>query len=246
MLDGASLSVQRGDRLGLIGRNGSGKSSLLKLIAGSLTADEGLIQREDSVRCISVEQEPQWIDRETIFLSLLARAQLSEMPEEPEAWQRLADIRAWLDRFGLDADRPTEGLSGGERKRAALALAFALKPDLLLLDEPTNHLDLAAIRTLEEAIERVSTSIVITHDRHFLDRVVNRIVELERGVLRNYPGRFSDYQRLRADQWAAEDQAKRRFDRFWAEEEAWIRQGVEARRKRNQGRVRRLEALREA
>ncbi|NCZ29970.1 MAG: sigma-70 family RNA polymerase sigma factor, partial [Betaproteobacteria bacterium] len=113
-------------------------------------------------------------------------------------------------------------------------------------DEPTNHLDLAAIRTLEEAIERVSTSIVITHDRHFLDRVVNRIVELERGVLRNYPGRFSDYQRLRADQWAAEDQAKRRFDRFWAEEEAWIRQGVEARRKRNQGRVRRLEALREA
>ncbi|NCW32689.1 MAG: ABC transporter ATP-binding protein, partial [Betaproteobacteria bacterium] len=246
LLDGASLSVQRGDRLGLIGRNGSGKSSLLKLIAGSLTADEGLIQREDSVRCISVEQEPQWIDRETIFLSLLARAQLSEMPEEPEAWQRLADIRAWLDRFGLDADRPTEGLSGGERKRAALALAFALKPDLLLLDEPTNHLDLAAIRTLEEAIERVSTSIVITHDRHFLDRVVNRIVELERGVLRNYPGRFSDYQRLRADQWAAEDQAKRRFDRFWAEEEAWIRQGVEARRKRNQGRVRRLEALREA
>ncbi|NCX44193.1 MAG: ABC transporter ATP-binding protein, partial [Betaproteobacteria bacterium] len=246
LLDGASLSVQRGDRLGLIGRNGSGKSSLLKLIAGSLTADEGLIQREDSVRCISVEQEPQWIDRETIFLSLLARAQLSEMPEEPEAWQRLADIRAWLDRFGLDADRPTEGLSGGERKRAALALAFALKPDLLLLDEPTNHLDLAAIRTLEEAIERVSTSIVITHDRHFLDRAVNRIVELERGVLRNYPGRFSDYQRLRADQWAAEDQAKRRFDRFWAEEEAWIRQGVEARRKRNQGRVRRLEALREA
>ncbi|NBU01929.1 MAG: ATP-binding cassette domain-containing protein [Betaproteobacteria bacterium] len=212
LLDGASLSVQRGDRLGLIGRNGSGKSSLLKLIAGSLTADEGLIQREDSVRCISVEQEPQWIDRETIFLSLLARAQLSEMPEEPEAWQRLADIRAWLDRFGLDADRPTEGLSGGERKRAALALAFALKPDLLLLDEPTNHLDLAAIRTLEEAIERVSTSIVITHDRHFLDRVVNRIVELERGV----------------------------------QEEAWIRQGVEARRKRNQGRVRRLEALREA
>lgn len=246
LLDGASLSVQRGDKLGLIGRNGSGKSSLLKLIAGSIHADDGLIQREDGLYCVAVEQEPHLIERESLYLSLLARADLSASPEEPAAWQALADIRAWLDRFGLDPDRPLQGLSGGERKRAALALAFALKPDLLLLDEPTNHLDLAAIRLLEESMERVSTSIVITHDRHFLDRVVNRIVELERGILRNYPGRFADYQRLRADQWAAEDQAQRRFDRFWAEEETWIRQGVEARRKRNQGRVRRLEALREA
>jgi len=246
LLDGASLSVQCGDKLGLIGRNGSGKSSLLKLIAGSIHADDGLIQREDGLYCVAVEQEPDLIERESLYLSLLARADLSASPEEPAAWQALADIRAWLDRFGLDPDRPLQGLSGGERKRAALALAFALKPDLLLLDEPTNHLDLAAIRLLEESMERVSTSIVITHDRHFLDRVVNRIVELERGILRNYPGRFADYQRLRADQWAAEDQAQRRFDRFWAEEETWIRQGVEARRKRNQGRVRRLEALREA
>jgi len=246
LLDGASLSVQRGDKLGLIGRNGSGKSALLKLIAGSIHADDGLIQREDGLYCVAVEQEPDLIERESLYLSLLARADLSASPEEPAAWQALADIRAWLDRFGLDPDRPLQGLSGGERKRAALALAFALKPDLLLLDEPTNHLDLAAIRLLEESMERVSTSIVITHDRHFLDRVVNRIVELERGILRNYPGRFADYQRLRADQWAAEDQAQRRFDRFWAEEETWIRKGVEARRKRNQGRVRRLEALREA
>jgi len=246
LLDGASLSVQRGDKLGLIGRNGSGKSSLLKLIAGSIHADDGLIQREDGLYCVAVQQEPHLTERESLYLSLLARADLSASPEEPAAWQTLADIRAWLDRFGLDPDRPLQGLSGGERKRAALALAFALKPDLLLLDEPTNHLDLAAIRLLEESMERVSTSIVITHDRHFLDRVVNRIVELERGILRNYPGRFADYQRLRADQWAAEDQAQRRFDRFWAEEETWIRQGVEARRKRNQGRVRRLEALREA
>jgi ATP-binding cassette subfamily F protein uup len=246
LLDGASLSVQRGDKLGLIGRNGSGKSSLLKLIAGSIHADDGLIQREDGLYCVAVEQEPHLTERESLYLSLLARADLSASPEEPAAWQTLADIRAWLDRFGLDPDRPLQGLSGGERKRAALALAFALKPDLLLLDEPTNHLDLTAIRLLEESMERVSTSIVITHDRHFLDRVVNRIVELERGILRNYPGRFADYQRLRADQWAAEDQAQRRFDRFWAEEETWIRQGVEARRKRNQGRVRRLEALREA
>jgi ATP-binding cassette subfamily F protein uup len=246
LLDGASLSIQRGDRVGLIGRNGSGKSSLLKLIAGLLQADDGLIQREDGVSCVVVEQEPGLPEEDSLYLSLLKRAALNPSPEEPEAWQQLADIRAWLDRFGLDPDRPLLGLSGGERKRAALALAFALKPDLLLLDEPTNHLDLAAIRMLEEAMERVSTSMVITHDRHFLDRVVNRIVELERGVLRSYPGRFADYQRLRADQWAAEDQAQRRFDRFWAEEEAWIRQGVEARRKRNQGRVKRLEALREA
>jgi len=245
LLDGASVSILRGEHLGLIGRNGSGKSSLLQIISGSLQADDGLIQCEDRVRCVRVEQEPQLPDHDPLFVSLLARAGLNASPEDPEGWQRLADIRAWLDRFGLDADRRLQGMSGGERKRAALALAFALKPDLLLLDEPTNHLDLVAIQLLEASIERVSTSVVITHDRHFLDRVVNRIVELERGVLRSYPGRFTDYQRLRADQWAAEDQAQRRFDRFWAEEEAWIRQGVEARRKRNQGRVRRLEALRE-
>ena len=245
LLDGASVSIQRGERLGLIGRNGSGKSSLLKLIAGSLQVDDGLIQREDGVHCVRVEQEPQIPELDNLYLSLVARAGLHENPEDPESWQTLADIRAWLDRFGLDAERPLQGMSGGERKRAALALAFALKPDLLLLDEPTNHLDLAAIQLLETSMERVSTSLVITHDRHFLDRVVNRIVELERGTLRSYPGRFADYQRLRAEQWAAEDQAQRRYDKFWAEEEAWIRQGVEARRKRNQGRVRRLEALRE-
>lgn len=248
VLDGASLALGRGDRVGLIGRNGTGKSSLLRIIARQIIADDGLLQAEDGVRIVLVEQEPVLPDAETLLESLLHRAGWPKVPEEAAAWQQHAQLRAWLDRFGLRGDRELSGtasLSGGERKRAALALALAQQPDLLLLDEPTNHLDLPGIAQLEEALERVPASVVVTHDRHFLDHTVRRIVELDRGLLRSYPGRFSDYQRLRADQWAAEDKAQRRFERFWADEEAWIRQGVQARRTRNQGRVRRLEALRE-
>ncbi|HEX4882900.1 MAG TPA: ATP-binding cassette domain-containing protein, partial [Casimicrobiaceae bacterium] len=138
----------------------------------------------------------------------------------------------------------TATCSGGERKRAALALAFALEPDLLLLDEPTNHLDIGAIADVEELVRKLPACIVITHDRMFLDRVATRIVELDRGLLRSYPGNFAAYQARRGDELAAEAVANRKFDKFWAQEEAWIRKGVEARRTRNEGRVRRLEALR--
>ncbi len=134
--------------------------------------------------------------------------------------------------------------SGGERKRAALALALTLEPELLLLDEPTNHLDIDGIATLEDLLVKVPASIVITHDRAFLDRITTRIVELDRGVLRSYPGNFAAYEARKTEELAAEDVMNRRFDKFWAQEEVWIRKGVEARRTRNEGRVKRLERLR--
>jgi ATP-binding cassette subfamily F protein uup len=150
-----------------------------------------------------------------------------------------------MQRLEVDAERAPESLSGGERKRAALSLAFALEPDLLLLDEPTNHLDFAGVTALEEALLKSGACVVITHDRQFLDRIATRIVELDRGTLRSYPGNWSSYEQRKADEVAAEDFANRRFDKFWAQEEVWIRKGVEARRTRNEGRVKRLERLRE-
>src|SRR5664279_3082165 len=150
-----------------------------------------------------------------------------------------------MHRFGLDEAADPLAASGGEKKRAALALAFALTPDLLLLDEPTNHLDLDGITLVEDLLRKQPTSIVITHDRAFLDRVTTRIVELDRGLLRSYPGNFAAYETRKADELAAESVANRKFDTFWKQEEAWIRKGVEARRTRDMGRVRRLEALRE-
>lgn len=247
LLDGASLALSRNECVGLVGRNGSGKSSLLKIVAGFLASDDGLVQREEGLRIVLVEQEPALPEADTLVASLLQRAGWSTEPDDPQGWQQHARLHAWIDRFGLRSDRAfgsIASLSGGEAKRAALALAFALEPDLLLLDEPTNHLDMAGIRCLEEAMDQVSSSVVISHDRFFLDRVVSRIVELDRGQLRSYPGRYSDYLGLRADQWAAEEKSQRQFERFWADEEVWIRQGVQARRTRNQGRVRRLEELR--
>lgn len=176
------------------------------------------------------------------------RGKLNEESDEQIKWRQIARLDEYLHRFQLDADRPLHGASGGEKKRAALALAFALNKDLLLLDEPTNHLDIDAILILEELIKneyRGSKSLmVITHDRAFLDSVSTRIIELDRGILRSYPGNFDDYENRKEQELAAEDIARRKFDKFWAQEEVWIRKGIEARRTRNEGRVRRL-SLRE-
>ncbi len=246
LLDRANLTVQDGERIGLIGRNGTGKSSLLHLISGHGALDEGEIRRQDGLHVVMVEQEPLLPDAVSLHASLTARGRLEDFHDERERWRADARLFEYLHRFGLDEASSPQTASGGERKRAALALALALQPDLLLLDEPTNHLDIAGITQLEDLLIKgqIKSAIIITHDRAFLDRVATRIVELDRGLLRSYPGNFAAYEARKTDQLAEENKASRRFDKFWAQEEVWIRQGVKARRTRNEGRVRRLEALR--
>ena len=248
LLDRAGLSIEPGERLGLIGRNGTGKSSLLSVITGEVALDDGELRMQDGLRVARVEQEPILPPAATLRESLVERARLDDMHDDRERWRIEARLVEFLHRFGLEADDPLDNASGGERKRAALALAFALDPELLLLDEPTNHLDIDGIALLETAIARSTqggpAAIIVTHDRWFLDRVVTRIIELDRGMLRSYPGNFSTYETTKADQLASEALANRRFDKFWAQEEIWIRKGVQARRTRDEGRVRRLEALR--
>ncbi len=246
LLDGASFTLLAGERVGLIGRNGTGKSSLLNVIAGRLELDDGRMVRRDGVRIVSVEQEPAFEAAESLLEALMQRAGMADdaHADERRYWNVQARIIQYLERLSLDPDADPQRLSGGQTKRAALALAFALEPDLLLLDEPTNHLDIGAIEQLEQLILDGPALIVITHDRRFLDNVVTRIVELDRGLLRSFPGSFSAYERGRSEQLAAEAVARRKFDKFWAQEEVWIRKGIEARRTRNEGRVRRLETLR--
>jgi ABC transport system ATP-binding/permease protein len=254
LLDGAQLTILEGERLGLIGRNGTGKSTLLAVLAGFTPLDEGELMRRNGLRLALVEQEPQLPAADNLRDSLLLRARPSVAVtaslsgaapiDEREHWRMESRLEEFLHRFGLAGISSAETCSGGERKRAALALSLALQPDLLLLDEPTNHLDIAAIERLEELLLKVPAAVVITHDRAFLDRITSRIIELDRGVLRSYPGTFSAYEQRKDEEIAAEDAARRRFEKFWAQEEAWIRQGVEARRTRNEGRVRRLERLR--
>ena len=238
-----------GERIGVIGRNGTGKSSLLRVIAGADKLDDGSKTVMDGLGIAYVEQEPFLPEANTLRESLILRGKLNEENDEQIKWRQIARLDEYLHRFELDGDRPLQGASGGEKKRAALALAFTQNKDLLLLDEPTNHLDIDAILILEELIKseyRGSKSLmVITHDRAFLDSVSTRIIELDRGVLRSYPGNFEAYENRKEQELAAEDIARRKFDKFWAQEEVWIRKGIEARRTRNEGRVRRLERLRE-
>ena len=244
LLDQAGFAVRSGERIGLIGRNGTGKSSLLKVIAGELALDDGEIRRRDGLSVTLVEQEPTLPAAATMRESLALRAGLDHIQDERLRWNTEARLVEYLHRFGLDEGLGMDAASGGERKRAALALALALEPQLLLLDEPTNHLDIDGITLLEDLLLKGPAAIVITHDRAFLDRVATRIVELDRGLLRSYPGNFAAYERRKAAQLAAEALEHRRFDKFWAQEEVWIRKGVEARRTRNAGRVQRLEDLR--
>lgn len=249
LLDHANLTVMDGERIGVIGRNGTGKSSLLRVIAGADKLDDGSKTVMDGLGIAYVEQEPFLPEANTLRESLILRGKLNEENDEQIKWRQIARLDEYLHRFELDGDRPLQGASGGEKKRAALALAFTQNKDLLLLDEPTNHLDIDAILILEELIKseyRGSKSLmVITHDRAFLDSVSTRIIELDRGVLRSYPGNFEAYENRKEQEQAAEDIARRKFDKFWAQEEVWIRKGIEARRTRNEGRVRRLERLRE-
>ena len=274
LLDGASLSLEAGERIGLIGRNGTGKSSLLKVIAGLEKLDDGLLQQTQGLRIRYVPQEPLFDDAGTVFDAVgegVAEARvvrdayeahaegadldgrsegvdldaLQTRIEALDAWNWEQRVETTLSHLHLDGARRIAELSGGTKKRVALARALVAVPDVLLLDEPTNHLDLDSIAWLEELLVGFKGSVmVVTHDRAFLDAVATRIVELDRGVLRSYPGAFAAYEARKVDELSAEALASARADKLLAQEEVWVRKGVEARRTRSVGRVQRLQALR--
>jgi ATP-binding cassette subfamily F protein uup len=276
LLDHASFQLDAGERVALIGRNGAGKSSLLRALAGQTALDDGAIWQAPGSKAAYVPQEAdfplerdvfatvadglgdaaQWlVDYHQAMMAVAARhedaaalerlAALQQAIETADAWRLNQRVEQTLNQLGLVPGDRVADLSGGNIKRVALARALVAAPDLLLLDEPTNHLDLDGILWLESLIQSFAGAVVvITHDRVFLDHVATRIVELDRGHLRSYPGRFADYQRRKAGELEAEALASARFDKLLAQEEVWIRKGIEARRTRDEGRVRRLESLR--
>ena len=265
LLDHADFALEAGERVGLIGRNGAGKSSLLRILGGLERADDGQLQAQQSLRVAFVAQEPELADDATVFdavaqslaplralMDSYAAGQgdldaLQERIEAQDGWTWRRRVDETLQRLRLPAEGTIGTLSGGTRKRVALAQALVMRPDVLLLDEPTNHLDLDAIRWLEDLLLDFKGAVVaISHDRAFLDRVATRIVELDRGKLLSYPGNFSRYQQLKQEQLAQEATINARADKLLAQEEVWVRKGVEARRTRAQGRINRLQALRAA
>ncbi|BCQ22731.1 ATP-binding cassette domain-containing protein [Caballeronia sp. NK8] len=279
LLDHADFSLEAGERVGLIGRNGAGKSSLLKIVAGLAAADDGLVTRQSELTTVYVPQEPEFDLDASVFDVVAsgltdARALLDEYdavahsladtPEGPQhddllarmnalqsaldtrdAWNWRTRVATTLAQIGLNGDARAGDLSGGMKKRVALARALVVQPDVLLLDEPTNHLDFDGIRWLEELLVTLRSGLLfITHDRAFLDRVATRIVELDRGRLLSYPGNFSAYQTRKAQQLEVEKVEQDKFDKLLAQEEVWIRKGVEARRTRSVGRIARLVEMR--
>ena len=266
LLDHASFSLEAGERVGLIGRNGTGKSSLLKILAGLERPDDGQLQVQSGIEVAYVPQEPSFAEGATVFSTvsegleevkaLRARFEAHADGEDLDAlmtqiesrngWNWEQRVEESLQRLRLSPELPIAGLSGGTKKRVALARALVASPHVLLLDEPTNHLDLDAITWLEELLVAFKGSIImISHDRAFLDATCTRIVELDRGILRSYPGNFAAYQALKERELADEALANARFDKLLAQEEVWIRKGVEARRTRSVARVKRLHELRE-
>ena len=263
LLDRADFSLEPSERVGLIGRNGAGKSSLLKILANMESADDGELRVQQGLRIVYVAQEPLLSSDHTIFESVsagLAHVQalidtytsghgdLTALQNEIEwlnGWNWEQRVEETLHRLHLSPQAKISSLSGGTRKRVALAQALVAEPDVLLLDEPTNHLDLDSIEWLEQLLISFKGSIVtITHDRAFLDAIATRIVELDRGHLMSYPGNFAQYQLNKETQLAQEATINAKADKLLAAEEVWIRKGVEARRTRSQSRIARLEALR--
>ena len=267
LLDGADFSLEPGERVGLIGRNGAGKSSLLRILGGLEQADDGQLQLQQGVRVVYVAQEPLLDPQHTVFEAVSAGLaevlelrerylqttdthtldQLQGRIEALDGWTWEQRVEETLQRLRLDGAATVGDLSGGTRKRVALAQALVTRPDVLLLDEPTNHLDMDSILWLEDLLKNFRGSVVtISHDRAFLDAVCTRIIELDRGHLTSYPGNFAQYQLLKEEQLAQEAVINARADKLLAQEEVWIRKGVEARRTRSQSRVSRLHQLRDA
>ncbi|MGZ9066611.1 MAG: ATP-binding cassette domain-containing protein [Burkholderiales bacterium] len=274
LLDRADLTLDAAERVALIGRNGSGKTTLMKVIAAGQALDDGTVWRRPELRIAFLPQEPSLDPQHTVYeaiasgLGALQRLlvdyhaaahevaaggeqaldrlhELQHALEHADGWRITSRVDALIDRFELPADTRVAELSGGVRKRVALARALAIEPELLLLDEPTNHLDIAAIEWLEALLIQHGAAILfVTHDRRFLENVATRVIELDRGRLSSYAGTYAEYQRRKDEQLHAESVSNARFDKLLAQEETWIRKGIEARRTRNEGRVRRLEALR--
>ncbi len=280
LLDGADLVIEAGERVCLLGRNGVGKSTLLRLLAGEISPDSGVVERRQGLRVGSLQQavpvEPasgegagrRVIDVVTEGLgpagrllaeyeilahrvagdergALDALARVQDALESAGAWQLHVQVESTLSRLSLDGTLAVAELSGGQRRRVLLARALVSDPDLLLLDEPTNHLDFATIDWLESTLLGFAgTLLFVSHDRAFIDRVATRIIELDRGQLRSFPGNYAAYAERKRQQLADEATRSAEFDRRLAEEEVWIRKGIEARRTRNEGRVRALQAMR--
>ena len=277
LLDHADFQLDEGERVGLIGRNGGGKSSMMRVLAGQANLDDGLVWRAPTARICHVSQEPVLDADDSVFDAvakgvgamqkllhdyhhvshrisepdadvdkLLEEMQLLQTQlEAQDGWSVQARIETAITKLELDADKRVGELSGGQRKRVALAQALVAGPDVLILDEPTNHLDFASIEWLEGLLNDFKGAVLfVTHDRRFLDNVATRIVELDRGRLASFPGNFSTYQKIKERMLADEAVVNAKFDKVLAQEEVWIRQGVKARRTRNEGRVLRLEQLR--
>jgi ATP-binding cassette subfamily F protein uup len=276
LLEKIKLEIRRGERVCLVGRNGEGKSSLLRILSGEVVPDDGGVWIRPGTRIAHLAQDVAHDSRETVFDvvagglaevgGLLSRyhhaaselahthtaacvQRLSDLQHELEArngWELEQRVEAVLKHLDLDGALAMQALSGGRRRRVMLARALVCEPDVLLLDEPTNHLDIESITWLEEFLANYSGAVLfVSHDRAFLKRLATRIVELDRGQLSSWPGNYDDYLSRKADQLAVETHHNALFDKKLSQEEAWIRQGVKARRTRNQGRVRALEALRE-
>ncbi|MBB1087613.1 ATP-binding cassette domain-containing protein [Lysobacter sp. SG-8] len=270
LLDGVNLAIEAGERIALIGRNGAGKSTLLRLIDGTLQPDDGEVRRADGARVARLEQEVPagasgdvwdvvagglgelgaWLAEfhhlshaDVVDTDALARVQ--SRIEATDGWALDQRVTETLERLGLDGDAVFDRLSGGMKRRVLLARALVAGPDILLLDEPTNHLDIEAIDWLEGFLKAWPGALVfITHDRRFLRSLATRIVEIDRGQLTSWPGDWANYVRRREERLNAEAQEQARFDKLLAQEEVWIRQGIKARRTRDEGRVRRLEQMR--
>jgi ATP-binding cassette subfamily F protein uup len=271
LLDNVGLNITRGEKLGLLGRNGAGKTTLLKVLAGELTADSGERWVRPGVRIARLQQTLPDADHLSVYdvvasgladagrllseyhhlvqadppadMTTLARVQ--QQLEAADGWALQQRVETTISQLQLPADASMGQLSGGWRRRVALAQALVSQPDLLLLDEPTNHLDIPAIRWLEEQLNNFQGAIIlITHDRRFLQNVANSIAELDRGFLTQWRGDYQGFLRHREQQLQAEERANELFDKKLAQEEVWIRQGIKARRTRNEGRVRALKALR--